>query len=404
LLRAGQNARHAAGATTRPSRQPSRRTVILIAGTALVVIAGGLSWVFASGHGGTAAASVQSHVVKSAPALQVVSITPAPSAWQVDGAGPFTVVYSAPLAAGSPTPTFSPAVRGTWAPATTKPAGTGDAMVFTPATGFKPDATVTMTIPAGPSGVRSSAGGLLRSEVTSTFHTGPYSTLRLQQLLAQLGYLPLTWTPDGTSPAPTDARAQVSAAYSPPAGNFGWQPGYPGVLHGLWQAGVDNLIDIGAVRAFESVEGLTMDGIAGPEVWRALLGAVADGRRNPNGYTYALASKGAPETLTIWHDGSVVLRSLANTGIPASPTADGTFPVYEKLPFQIMRGTNPDGSHYADPVVNINYFNGSDAVHYFDRASYGWPQSLGCVEVPMAASQVAYHYLSYGSLVTVSPD
>ncbi len=62
---------------------------------------------------------------------------------------------------------------------------------------------------------------------------------------------------------------------------------------------------------------------------------------------------------------------LANTGIGVAPTADGTFPVYEKLPFQIMPGTNPDGSHYADPVEWVSYFNGGDAVHYFDRGSYG---------------------------------
>jgi hypothetical protein len=54
-------------------------------------------------------------------------------------------------------------------------------------------------------------------------------------------------------------------------------------------------------------------------------------------------------------------------------------------------------------VQNVSYFNGGDAVHYFPRGSYGWPQSLGCVELPLAQSAVAYHYLTYGSLVTVSP-
>jgi hypothetical protein len=80
---------------------------------------------------------------------------------------------------------------------------------------------------------------------------------------------------------------------------------------------------------------------------------------------------------------------------------DGTFPVYEKLPFQVMQGTNPDGSHYADPVSWVSYFNGGDAVHYFDRGAYGWPQSLGCVELPYDAAKQAYPYLPYGTLVTV---
>jgi hypothetical protein len=78
------------------------------------------------------------------------------------------------------------------------------------------------------------------------------------------------------------------------------------------------------------------------------LTAVAKGQKNPNGYTYALANQHYPETLTIWHNGRVVLKSLANTGIPASPTVDGTFPVYLRYYFSHMKGTNPDGSKYDD--------------------------------------------------------
>ncbi|HEY2579510.1 MAG TPA: L,D-transpeptidase family protein [Streptosporangiaceae bacterium] len=403
-----------------PSRWFGRKTVVLATGiTALVVVAGGLTWAFASGHGSSpASAAVSTQNGKPAPAapaapLHVLSVTPGQAARGVNGAAPVTVVFSAPLATTSPTPTFSPAVQGTWAPAKTqsqpktsksKAAKTPQAysMVFTPATQFRPHSTVTLKIPAGQTGVRSAAGGVLGSPVTERFHTGSYSTMRLQQLLAQLGYLPLTWTPSGANPAATDSNAQLSAAYQPPAGTFTWQSGYPSRLQGMWQPGADNLIQVGAVRAFESVEGLTMDGVAGPAVWRDLLRAAADGRQNPNGYTYAIASKASPETLTIWHDGRMVLRTDANTGIPAAPTVDGTFPVYERLPFQIMKGTNPDGSKYADPVQNVSYFNGGDAVHYFPRSSFGWPQSLGCVELPLAQSATAYHYLTYGSLVTVA--
>jgi peptidoglycan hydrolase-like protein with peptidoglycan-binding domain len=315
----------------------------------------------------------------------------------VNGSRPVKITFSAPLAAGSPMPSITPAVRGAWTTAK------GGRLVFTPATAFRPDTTVTVRIPAGPSGVRSAAGGLLGAPVTDRFRTRSYSTLRLQELLAQLGYLPLTWTPSGSTPAAGDRPAQLSAAYHAPAGTFSWQGRYPASLTSLWAPGAANLIDVGGIRAFESVQGLPMDGVAGPAVWRDLLRAAAKGQDNPNGYSYALARKGSPETLTIWHDGHVVLHTLANTGIAAAPTADGTYPVFARLPFQIMKGTNPDGSHYADPVRNVAYFNGGDAVHYFPRASFGWPQSLGCVELPLAQSAVAYRYLTYGSLVTVSP-
>jgi peptidoglycan hydrolase-like protein with peptidoglycan-binding domain len=392
--------------------RPSRSVMVTAVCASIVVIAGVV--VLAAGPGKAAKATLRASSVpesatrhgstparKAAPALQVVSVTPASGASSVDGASPVRVEFSAPLAASSPMPRLSPSIAGTWKP-------DGDSAVFTPASGFLGDTNVTLAIPGGASGVRSAAGasagagGLLASSVSRSFTTAPFSTLRLQQLLAQLGYLPLTWTPGGTAIQPADTAAQVAAAYSPPSGSFSWQSGYPSELQGFWQEGSDNLIDTGAVRAFESEEGLTMDGVAGPAVWSALLKAVAAGQRNPNGYTYALASKTLPETLTIWHDGRQVLQTLANTGIPAAPTADGTYPVYEKLTFQIMKGTNPDGSKYADPVHWISYFDGGDAVHYFVRASYGWPQSLGCVEVPESAAETAYGYLTYGSLVTVT--
>jgi len=79
-------------------------------------------------------------------------------------------------------------------------------------------------------------------------------------------------------------------------------------------------------------------------VWADLLSAAAAGADNRHGYSYAIASQSVPETVTIWHDGRQVFSSLANAGISVAPTPVGTFPVYEKLPFQVMQGTNPDGS------------------------------------------------------------
>jgi hypothetical protein len=128
---------------------------------------------------------------------------------------------------------------------------------------------------------------------------------------------------------------------------------------------------------------------------------VAKGKHDPNAYTYALASQYSPESLRVWQNGKQVFETPANTGIPAAPTADGTFPVYLKYYFQIMKGTNPDGSKYSDPVYYVSYFDGGDAVHYFDRYSYGFYQSLGCVEVPWDAAKTVWPMLTYGSLVTV---
>ena len=372
--------------------------MILVAGVVIVTFASPGSHAAPVSAARAAAAARQD---RPAGPLRVVSVTPAAGAKGVNGAAPIRVRFSAPLAADTPMPALSPHIAGSWQVE-------GDTAVFTPASGYFQNTHVTLKIPGGPAGMISvhkasvGTGGLLVSSVTQSFTTGSFSTLRLQQLLSQLGYLPLTWTPASKAGiTPGNANAELSAAYQPPAGTFSWTGGYPPNLKDQWKAGSGNMLDVGAVRAFESVTGLTMDGYAGHTVWSGLLSAVAKGERNPDGYTYALTSQALPETIKIWHNGRLVLHSAANTGIPASPTADGTFPVYLRYYFQIMRGTNPDGSQYADPVYYVSYFNGGDAVHYFSRGGYGYSQSLGCVELPWDAAKKAYPYLSYGSLVTV---
>ena len=283
-------------------------------------------------------------------------------------------------------------------------------MVFTPEAAFSPSKRVTVAVPSGPAGVRSISGGLLTAAATEHFTTGAYSQLALAEMLAQQGYLPMTWSRMQTGATRAESSLDVDpasmtpagAAYDPPAGTFQWNPGYPSSLRHMWSPDKANLILRGAVMAFESQHNMTVDGSLTPRLWNALFRAQARGEQNQNGYTYAIASKQSPEMLTIWHDGRVVERTLANTGIPVSPTVDGTFPVYERFRFTIMSGTNPDGSHYSDPVSFVSYFNGGDAVHYFPRGSYGFQQSLGCVELPYTAAQRAYPYLTYGSLVTVT--
>jgi hypothetical protein len=328
--------------------------------------------------------------------LRIASVTPAAGAKHANGGEPVEIRFSAPLAAGSPTPTLSPAVAGRWTIA-------GSAMTFTPATAFPPSTTVVVRVAAG---VRAARGGGPASRAVLRFRTRAYSELRLNQMLAELGYLPLSWAPEhglsNQDGASVSAAAQPVLAYDPPAGTFTWSRGYPRLLRRQWRPGAPSLVQKGAIMAFQWQHRMAINGAVGPRLWRALFLATARDQANAHGYTYAVASKASPETLTIWHNGRVVLRSLANTGIPVSPTVDGTFPVYLRYRFQIMRGVNPDGSSYADPVSFVSYFNGGDAVHYFPRGSYGFQQSLGCVELPYGAAGRAWPYLTYGSLVTVA--
>ena len=383
-------------------RIPGR--IAALGGVIVLVLAGGtwlaLSHASARTTAATGPAGRGAGAAKPKVPLRVVAVTPARHAKDVSGTAPLRVTFSAALAADSPMPTVRPAVAGTW-----QPAG-ADAVEFVPARGFRQYTHVRVHIPGGTAGVRSASGQTLRRARTVRFETGGYSASRLTELLAQLGYLPLKWTPAAGQSVPSlgSAAGQLAAAYAPPSGSFAWKHGYPGTLHTFWDHGsTSGLIMHGAVMAFESDHGLTLDGVAGPQVWKSLLTAAARAQRNSHGYTYAIASQHAPETLTVWHNGKVILHTAANTGIPAAPTTVGTAPVYLRYTFQIMKGTNPDGSKYADPVKWVSYFRAGEAVHYFPRASYGSQQSLGCVELPLAQSAYIWPYMTYGTLVTVTP-
>jgi L,D-transpeptidase catalytic domain/Bacterial Ig-like domain len=338
-------------------------------------------------------------------ALRVLSISPGNSADPVTAADPVRVVFSAAPAPASPLPTFSPAVAGRWH------AAGGGALVFTPAAPLPPATELTLRIPAGSAGVRSAAGAMLAAPATAVFQAGGWSTLRLEQLLAQLGYLPLTWTPDNDSGLPavpggepvtvSDSQRRGPVATNT-GGGFSWRGSYPPALTSLWRPGQPGVVLTGALMAFQADHGLPMTATITRRLWRALLRAVARGERDPHGYSYALADQARPETLTVWHDGQVVVRGLASTGTAVTPTVLGTFPVYLRNRFQVMRGRRPDGGRYADPVRFVSYFHGDYAVHSMNRPSFGWPQSLGCVELPLSVARQVWPYLTYGSLVTVT--
>jgi peptidoglycan hydrolase-like protein with peptidoglycan-binding domain len=378
---------------------PSRGKVALLATAvvAVLVVAGVAAGTLGSARSAgrtTNVAARRSQAAAPAVPLRVLSVSQGGAAHGTDGAAPIRVDLSARLAATSPRPVLHPAVPGSWHSA-------GTTLTFTPATPFQPDTRIRVRFLAGAHSLRSVAGGVLDQARIYRLRTRDWSTLRLKQLLAQLGYLPLKWKPqDAARPQPDNMATELAAVYQPPAGHFTWRKGYPSILTTFW-GGQSSLIMNGAIRAFQSNHGLLMTGVMTTALWPDLLRAAAKGEDNPNGYTYALASKASPETLTVWHDGHVVMHTLANTGIPAAPTADGTNPVYLRYRFQIMKGTNPDGSKYADPVAWVAYFSAGEAVHYFPRGSYGSPQSLGCVELPYTQARQVWPYLTYGTLVTV---
>ncbi len=123
-------------------------------------------------------------------------------------------------------------------------------------------------------------------------------------------------------------------------------------------------------------------------------------QRSDFGYTFVMVSEGSPESIHVWHDGKVVVHGLVNTGISAAPTAIGTYAVYLRYEVTTMSGLNPDGTAYHDPGIPwVSYFNGGDALHGFIRSSYGFPQSLGCVEMPFDEAHQVWPYTPIGTIV-----
>ncbi len=308
------------------------------------------------------------------------------------------ITFSKPVdeVLGSARPRISPSTPGHWYEANSH------TLAFAPAGMGAPLGSHLVVQLPHPVSVTSGAGGALHTTSQIEWVVPPGSTVRLHQLLAQAGYLPLTWRPSGAEVA-RNPSAEVQAAVDPPSGAFTWRYGNtPHQLQAMWSPDTATTITKGAVMKFENNNGMTVDGIAGAAVWRKLIEDAIAGKRLDEPYSYVYVHREVPETATLWSAGRTVITSPANTGISGAETELGTFPVFEHVPETTMSGTNPDGSHYEDPGIKwVSYFNGGDALHNFDRASFGTPQSLGCVELPLAASAEIYKYTPIGTLVTI---
>jgi peptidoglycan hydrolase-like protein with peptidoglycan-binding domain len=335
-------------------------------------------------------------------------VDPAPGT-EISPTTKVSVTFSKPLdALGSPRLAFDHDVAGSWR------RRDSHTLVFSPSgTGFGLGAHVALNLPDGVrvagaadgASVNASGGDASDAgDATASWTVPPGSTLRLHELLAQLHYLPLDFHADAAPVAAGDA-AQLQAAIDPPRGDFGWRwDGLPRQLTSQWDPDTTTAITRGALMAFQSDAGLTVDGLAGPDVWGSLIAAAREHKDNRNGYSYVLVHRdAAQQTATLIHDGKTIITTPANTGVPDAPTELGTFPVFLRFQETEMRGTNPDGTRYDDPGIKwVSYFNGGDALHAFNRASFGTPQSVGCVELPASAAQRIYPYTPIGTLVQVA--
>ena len=362
--------------------------MVAVLAAVLVVGGGATAVVWVARHKAAPVATVTKRAIVP---FDVIATTPTPSSTFVPSSTNITVSFSAPIASNSPEPALTPAVPGAWSLLSPSE------LEFVASAPLDPGASESVVIPGGTSGMVSDQGQYLAASTTVPFSVETGSILRLQQLLAELGYLPLSFTP-------TAAVTSVAQEADVQQGTFGWRwANQPAALTSLWTPGEMNVITKGAIMDFENQHNLKTDGVAGAAVWNDLLSDAETGHADANSWDWVYVSEDDPETVTVYQDGQAVYSTLANTGVPGAATQQGTFTVYARYLTTTMTGTNVDGTTYSDPGIPwVSYFNGGDALHGFDRASYGFPQSNGCVEMPPAHAAVVYPLTPLGTLVTVA--
>ena len=262
-------------------------------------------------------------------------------------------------------------------------------------------------VPAGSS--KSTTSLIVRS--TTTTSTSSTTTSSVDQSSTTTTTVPTTTTTARTTTT-TLVMPKVSLKMAKPivektSGSFTWlYPSLPQSLSTQWVPGVANQILKGAVMSFQDVHGLATTGVTTIQTWNALLQAAKKSEFSPRPYNYVDVAqnigKAAPVLLTLYIAGVPSFRSLANTGITAAPSDPGTFPVYLRYASTTMSGTNPDGTKYYDPGIPwVSYYNGGEGLHGFIRSTYGSRQSLGCIELPFSSAGTIWPHTPIGTLVTV---
>ena len=291
----------------------------------------------------------------------------------------------------TPRPKLTPDTAGTWT-------NLGNYEFFRPVSTLEPCTKYTMVIPAATAAKAHRHLGVSR---TVSFDVACPGITAVQEALARLNYLPYTlhgFVGASSTAAMTRAEATKRAFVLPHGILKANVPGAPPLTMGDLDP-----TTTGAMEVFEGDHNLPIGTTITSRFWRVLMAEETLAKGNPHPYTWVTVTKTLPETLEVHEGAKIALSTPANTGVPGADTQDGIFPIYIRYLSTTMTGTNVDGSHYVDPGIPwVNYFNGGDAVHGYIRPGYGYPQSNGCVELPIATAQTVYGMLALGDLVIVS--
>jgi lipoprotein-anchoring transpeptidase ErfK/SrfK len=99
------------------------------------------------------------------------------------------------------------------------------------------------------------------------------------------------------------------------------------------------------------------------------------------------------------YENSLLVREVTvSTGLPGTPTVQGEFNIYSKIPSQTMYGPG----YYLPNVEYVMYFYQGYSIHStYWHNNFGQPMSHGCVNLPPEAAQWFYSFAQVGTTVRV---
>ena len=162
-----------------------------------------------------------------------------------------------------------------------------------------------------------------------------------------------------------------------------------------------------AIMAFQKVEGLTRDGVAGPQVEAALATASKPGPMVPNGPATRIEIDVARQVLFHWVNGSLARILPVSTGSGEHYCVDDACDVAVTPGGSFRIGRKAEGLEVS-PLGELwwpMYFNGGIAIHGSPSIP-PYPASHGCVRIPMYAAPTFYNEVGAGTRVIVlnSPE
>jgi len=109
------------------------------------------------------------------------------------------------------------------------------------------------------------------------------------------------------------------------------------------------------------------------------------------------------QVVTLYENGQAVLSSLTSTGARGDETPTGTYAVQYKIASTRMQGTTNSGVYY--DVLDVPWvlvFWGNYTIHgAYWRRGFGFPQSAGCVSLPVPFAKQVYDWAPLGTPVVI---